>query len=230
MIQITTNCGTNKIAQWSLLKDWSTDISGGLRVLTGFKTSRGRRRQDQKVIEERHTLLVTYRRKTTVLQPSIENTQPACIWLQGEEALDRGNVDHERLRSYKHSLPSQDIETVSKRPSKFHNFLFPSLGQDCRKRGNQGSRSIVTTYTLWWNQSKNKTTRHLPYEEQQRGTWKLKESTTTKASTSTSELWTSQSKNKDTRHLPTKNNNKTTVDSRHLHLERHLRLFKIWKQ
>ena len=29
--------------------------------------------------KKRHTLLVTYRRKTTVLQPSIENTQPDCI-------------------------------------------------------------------------------------------------------------------------------------------------------
>ena len=41
--------------------------------------------------KKRHTLLVMYRRKTTVLQPSIENPQPDCIWMQGEELYPRFN-------------------------------------------------------------------------------------------------------------------------------------------
>jgi len=59
--------------------------------------------------KKRHTLLATYRRKTTVLQPSIENTQPDCIWLQGEKLHSRFSRCAEELpKQGEHKVKGQD--------------------------------------------------------------------------------------------------------------------------
>ena len=61
------------------------------------------------------------------------------------QPLLRGNVDHDRLRRDKHSFPSRTLKRFRKDLIDSTFFLLPSLRQDCRKRGSQGSRAITTT-------------------------------------------------------------------------------------
>ena len=114
MSQITTNYETNKIAQWGLLKDRSTDICGGeLRFLTEFKTRWRRCWQDQ-------------RSSTTQVKDNIDKTMKTFIdtvqetddkWLTNLNQCSWYEDQHTPLDTYRRNQSScnhpSEVDTLS---------------------------------------------------------------------------------------------------------------------